>query len=205
MTTKPVETMNVPAYENKLFFKGIKDAPSSSSVDSRTQEITQAEVMERHNSLNNALEDAGMLLKVKGEPILASDLQRLGESLDADLAKRVDLDKFQHEENQEYIAELLEEIADKAEKIEEQKENAKGWERKYYEANGNWESWRSKCMDAERKIEKLKVDLEVETSNRKYAEKLMDEALIAKYQDEQLSVMLAAKFVDVSKRNLEGN
>ena len=195
--------MNVPAYENKLFFKGIKDAPSSSSVDSKTPTITQAEVMERHNSSNNAQEASKTLYTDIPESILVSDLQRLGESLDADLAKRVDLDKFQHEENQEYIAELIEEIADKAEKIEEQKENAKGWERKYYEANGNWESWRSKCMDAERKIEKLKVELEVETSNRKYAEKLMDEALIAKYQDEQLSVMLAAKFVDVSKRNSE--
>lgn len=203
MTTKPKYARQLSPWEMKQI--NFKSAPSSSSVDSITPTITQAEVIERHNSQNNALNSHESDSKQTGDKILVSDLQRLGESIDADLAKRVDLDKFQHEENQEYIAELLDEVADKAEKIEEQKENAKGWERKYYEANGNWESWRSKCMDAERKIEKLKVELEVETSNRKYAEKLMDEALIAKYQDEQLSVMLAAKFVDVSKRNLEGN
>src|SRR5690606_6517905 len=178
---------------------------SSSSVDSKTPKISQVEVVERHNSQNNALNSRESDSKSTGDKILVSDLQLLGESIDADLAKRIDLDKFQHEENQEYIAELLEEIADKAEKIEEQKENAKGWERKFYEANGNWESWRSKCMDAERKIEKLKVELEVETSNRKYAEKLMDEALINAQRDEALLAGLAAKFVDVRKRNLEGN
>lgn len=201
MTTKPEYARQLSPWEIKQI--NGKSAPSSSSVDSKTPTITQAEVMERHDSLNNALNSRESYSKSTGDKILVSDLQRLGESIDADLAKRIDLDKFQHEENQEYIAELLEEIAYQAEKIEEQKENAKGWERKYYEANGNWESWRSKCMDAERKIEKLKVELEVETSNRKYAEKLMDEALINAQRDEELLAGLAAKFVDVRKRNLE--
>ena len=203
MTTKPEYARQLTPWEIKQI--NGKSAPSSSSVDSKTPTITQAEVMERHDSLNKAAGVPESDYKLTGDKILASDLQRLGESIDADLANRVDLDKFQHEENQEYIAELLEEIADKADKIEEQKENAKGWERKFYEANGNWESWRSKCMDAERKIEKLKVELEVETSNRKYAEKLMDEALINAQRDEALLAGLAAKFVDVRKRNLEGN
>lgn len=205
MTTKPVEAMSVPAYENKLFFKGIKDAPSSSSMDSRTQEISQAEVMERHNSQNNALSSAESDYKLTGDKILVSDLQCLGESIDDDLAKRVDLDKFQHEENQEYIAELLEEIADKAQKIEEERENAKGWEEKYRKEYECSAMWRDRFLDMERQKNKLEQTVSVEVSNRKYAEKLMDEALIAKYQDEQLSVMLAAKFVDVSKRNSEGN
>ena len=180
-------------------------APSSSSVDSRTQEITQAEVMERHNSLNNAQEVSKAPPTDNPKSIRVSDLQRLGESLDADLAKRVDLDKLQHEENQEYIAELLEEVADKAEKIEEERENARGWEEKYKKEYECSAMWRDKYLDMERQKNKLEQTVSVEVSNRKYAEKLMDEALIAKYQDEQLSVMLAAKFVDVSKRNLEGN
>lgn len=205
MTTKPVGTMSMTAFENELFFKGIKGAPSSSSVDSKTPTISQIEVMERHDSLNNALNSRESDSKSTGDKILVSDLQRLGESIDVDLAKRVDLDKFQHEENQEYIAELLEEIADKAEKIEEQKENAKGWERKYYEANTKWEEWRAKFREVENENNKLRVDLEVETSNRKYAEKLMDEALINAQRDEALLAGLAAKFVDVRKRNLEGN
>lgn len=203
MTTKPEYARQLTPWEIKQI--NGKSAPSSSSVDSKTPTISQAEVVERHNSLNKATGVPESDYKLTGDKILVSDLQSLGESIDADLEKRVDLDKFQHEENQEYIAELLDEVADLGESVAEQKENAKGWERKFYEANGNWESWRSKCMDAERKIEKLKVELEIEVSNRKYAEKLMDDALIAKYQDEQLSVMLAAKFVDVSKRNLEGN
>src|SRR5690606_20361213 len=119
MTTKPEYARQLSPWEIKQI--NGKSAPYSSSVDSKTPAITQAEVMERHNSLNNALNSREGDSKLVGDKILASDLQRLGESIDADLAKRVDLDKFQHEENQEYIAELLEEVADKAEKIEEQK------------------------------------------------------------------------------------
>lgn len=205
MTTKPVGTMSMTAFENKLFFKGIKDAPSSSSVDSKTPTITQAEVIERHYSRNNAQDMPTTLPKDNHKPILVSDLQRAGDALDKELAKRVDLDKFQHEENQEYIAELLDEVADLGASVAEQKENAKGWERKFYEEGGRADSWRNKCQDAERKIEKLKVELEVEASNRKHAEKLMDQTLIAAQQGESLLALLAEKFVNVRKRNLEGN
>lgn len=168
-----------------------------------SKRLTEAEVMERHDSQNNATEYAKCSPMHNIKHISAEDLNAVSDALGVELDNRVNLDKLQRESDEETIAELMEEVADADQRTEEARENAKGWERKYYEANGNWESWRSKCMDAERKIEKLKVELEVETSNRKYAEKLMDEALIAKYQDEQLSVMLAAKFVDVSKRNSE--
>lgn len=208
MTTKTVETMSMPEYEHKLVFKGVTNAPSSSSVDNKhqfSQQLTQAEVIERHNSQNNAQRATESHIKLSGDKILESDLQRLGTSIDADLKNRVDLDKFQHEENQEYIAELSDEVADLSLKVEEEKENARGWQNKYYEELGRGDSWRTKCMDAERKIEKLKVELEVEASNRKYAEKLMDQTLIAAQQDEELLALLAEKFVNVRKRNLEGN
>src|SRR5690606_5855021 len=103
MTTKPEYARQLTPWEIKQI--NGKSAPSSSSVDSKTPTITQVEVMERHNSQNNAQEVSGTLYTDNPKAILASDLQRLGESIDANLAKRVDLDKFQHEENQEYISE----------------------------------------------------------------------------------------------------
>lgn len=203
MTTKPEYARQLSPWEIKQI--NGKNAPSSSSVDSKTPTISQAEVMERHDSQNNALNSYESDSKSTGDKILVSDLQRLGESIDVDLAKRVDLDKFQHEENQEYIAELLDEVADKAEKIEEERENARGWEEKYRKEYECSAMWRDKFLDMERQKNKLEQTVSVEVSNRKYAEKLMDEALINAQRDEALLAGLAAKFVDVRKRNLEGN
>lgn len=193
------------AFENKIFFKGIKDAASSSSVDSKTQEISQAEVMERHNSQNNAQEYHTASPMHNIEHISPEHLNAINEALGDELENRVNLDKLQRESDEETIAELTEEVAWANFRTDEMRDNARGWEEKYKKEYECSAMWRDRFLDMERQKNKLEQAVSVEVSNRKYAEKLMDDALIAKYQDEQLSVMLAAKFVDVSKRNSEGN
>lgn len=105
------------------------------------------------------------------------------------------------EEDQEYIAELTDQVSELSLKVDEERENARGWESKYkseYECSA---MWRDKYLDMERQRDKWQERTGIEMANRKEAERLMDETLIAAHRDEELLALLAEKFVNVRKRN----
>lgn len=101
---------------------------------------------------------------------------------------------------QETAKELQDEIEALKDALKDEKEESANWKRQYYEQIERGDAWRNKNQDAERQIEKLKELLGVEAANRKYAETKMDEALVISYRDEQLTVELMRKFVQVADR-----
>ncbi|MGH2319367.1 hypothetical protein ACRC6Q_16630 [Planococcus sp. SE5232] len=171
--------------------------------------ITEKQVMERHTEksgnkpLQQSKSKTGFLERAVSNS--ASDYvdMLVNSALHSDESLKI-------EEAKQTISDLTESVADLKEhrellefQLNESKDNAAGWKREFKKEYECSAMWRDRFLEAERQRDQFKEQIGIELKKQKEAEGLMDEALIAAYQDEKLAVALAAKFVAVSKRNME--
>lgn len=101
---------------------------------------------------------------------------------------------------QETVKELQDEIESLTDQLKDEKEESHNWNRQYHEQIQRGDSFRNKFLDMERQNEKLKQQLEIETANRKSADKRADDSLIVAYRDELLTVEVMRKVVQMAER-----
>lgn len=112
----------------------------------------------------------------------------------------------ENEENEtlEIISETIKELQDEVEalteRVEHEKEEVHNWKRQYYEQIERGNNFRNKFLDMERQHQNVAQRLEVETANRKMADKRADDSLTAAYRDELLTVEVMRKVVQMAER-----
>lgn len=174
-----------------------------------TNRITERQVMERHEE--SSQKPASEVFESEPAPTVEkSNIAPVSNTAIDYAAMLVENsvhsdESLQIEDDKEIISDLKEHLELLQFQLAESKDNAAGWERKYKKEYECSEMWRDRFLQIEEQQKQRVEQLNVEVDSRKEAQRLMDEALTAAYQDEKLAVMLAEKFVMVSKRNLEAN
>lgn len=194
--------------------RDIKSLPEVSPSAHTTSHITEKQVMERH--AESSQKPPSRSFEPRVEPFQPSDVVRPVSNTAVDYSAMLvesavhSDESLKVEEEKEVISELLEHLANLNEenellqfKLEESKDNAAGWERKFREEYECSAMWRDRHLEASRQMDQLKEEIGIEVEKHKEAQCLMDEALLAAYQDKKVAVAFAEKFVSDSKRNME--